>query len=108
MARFDDELEFGEVVRGITLASYVDGPVEVKVVKLKEGTEIPMHKHTDNVVHLVLEGELAFDGHPNVVEMGDYKCGGWEYRGMVIKDTTMLIIQPVGTKFVWSDTDSEE
>ncbi|CVI58804.1 hypothetical protein CFBP4996_19660 [Agrobacterium leguminum] len=103
MSDFTSKLKFDNIVPGLDLATYISGPVEVQVVKVKSGAEIPLHKHTDDVVHLILEGEITFSDGGTVGPLADYRCGRFEYQGVAKSDTTMLIIQPVGTTFEFID-----
>jgi mannose-6-phosphate isomerase-like protein (cupin superfamily) len=86
----------------IRVADYVKGPVEVKVVLLKAGKEVPLHSHSKNTVHLILSGAVRI-GRTIFRPFADYKCGGWEYRVYPMEDTLMLLIQPRGTSFKFAD-----
>ena len=87
---------------GIQIADYADAPVEVKVLHLAKGAKIPKHSHSDSVTHLVVAGELDFGGvrYPAGT---DYVCGRFEYQGMAIKESYVLLVQPPGTVFDLGD-----
>lgn len=45
MSDFTKDLAFETIRDGLELASYVDGPVEIKVVKIMKGAKIPLYSH---------------------------------------------------------------
>lgn len=102
MADFTESLNFTQIQPGVDLAMYVEGPVEVQVVRLKAGTQVGMHTHTNSVVHLVISGRIRI-GETEYGPFGDYRCGGFEYGPWAIEDTVMLIIQPLGTEFEFTE-----
>lgn len=81
-------------------------PIEVKVLFYRKGTIIPPHTHSQETIHILLSGELeaivtSSSATPRTITaLGDYRCGGWEYRAIARKDTYVLLIQMPGTTFV--------
>ncbi len=98
MADILENAVFTEIRPGVEISDYVSSPVEVKIVRLKAGTEVGAHSHSNDVVHLVLKGRVKI-GDQEFTELGDYRCGGFEYGPWAVEDTIMLIIQPPGTTF---------
>ena len=96
-----DELEFRDSAVGedIQIADYVSGPVEVKALHLAKGATIPLHSHSNAVTHLIVSGELEFGDGVRYPAGGNYECGGWEYRGLAIEESYVLLIQFMGTEF---------
>lgn len=93
--------------KDIRVANLVSEPFEVKVLSYKKGAEIPAHTHSTETVHIVLKGRVQVEAKtgrkPTIITAGgDYKCGGWEYRGKALADTLILLIQQRGTTFVKS------
>ncbi|HXU29887.1 MAG TPA: hypothetical protein VN851_04845 [Thermoanaerobaculia bacterium] len=92
----------------ITIADLVAEPFEVKILFYKKGTLVPAHTHSTDTLHIVLKGKIRVEsptgrGKPRIFEaLGDYRCGGWEYRGRALADTHIMIIQEPGTTFVKS------
>ncbi|TCT00971.1 hypothetical protein [Aquabacter spiritensis] len=99
---FQEKLSFDPILPGVRLANYVEGDIELKVVKFDAGAAIPLHRNTANVRHLVLQGAIKF-GDEVFESLGEYQCGGKEYSGMTLRDTIVLVIQPIGTTYQISD-----
>lgn len=91
----------------VLVSAIADTPYEVKILFYKKGTEIPPHTHSSNTQHIILSGKLKIhlsgEKEPQVLTaLGDYKCGGWEYRGLAMADSYVMLIQEPGTKFIKS------
>jgi hypothetical protein len=92
----------------VQVADIASEPFEAKVLFYKKGTKIPPHHHSSETLHIVLEGEIEVEagrqagGTATIKSLGDYKCGGFEYRGTALRDTYVLLIQTPGTQFVKS------
>jgi hypothetical protein len=99
------ELEYSR--RGGLLAAELEiGGGSARVVKYAAGDKIPMHYHTKPNVKFLLRGAIAFegpDGPLGVLEDGEiYWCGGVgsPYRGDVLRDSFLLVIEDAGSERV--------
>lgn len=91
----------------IQVADISARPFEVKILFYAEGTIIPAHTHSTDTLHIVLDGAIEVDssvvGEKRIYKAAeDYECGGWEYRGVALADTYVMLIQTPGTSFVKS------
>ena len=95
-----------ELSSNIKIAKLVSKPIEVAVLFYRKGVQIPAHTHSSETVHIILSGELeavvGSGSQRTITALGDYNCGGWEYRAIARKDTYVLLIQTPGTTFIKS------
>lgn len=66
---------------------------KVQVFEFKEGYEIPRHAHSGEALHIITRGKIQLDNGDIIEGLANYSCGGWEYRGTVLKDTTIIVIE---------------
>ena len=75
-----------------------------RVLKFAAGDEIPFHHHTGASVKVVLRGAISFEspeGPLGVASEGTiYFCGSGIYRGTVLTDAYVLVVEEAGSEAV--------
>src|SRR5215212_3162844 len=75
-----------------------------RVIHYRAGDRIPMHYHTKPSVKALLRGAIAFADESGPLGTGSdgtiYICGGGVYRGEVLADSYLLVIDEQGSERV--------
>ena|SRR5579871_5612827 len=66
----------------------------VRLLRFEKGADIPKHAHAHEALHIIVKGAIELDDGTHLQGIGDYKCGGWEYRGRAVEDTLIVVIEP--------------
>jgi hypothetical protein len=99
------QLDYSER-NGILAADLGLAGCAARVVKYAAGDSIPMHFHTHENVKFLLKGAIEFespDGPLGLLLDGEiYWCGGVgsPYRGRVLRDSYLLIVEDAAGKRV--------
>jgi hypothetical protein len=99
-------LKFVEAA-GVKVAELGIAGCHARVVDYAAGTEIPLHRHTRPSVKLLIRGAIALesvDGPLGELKEGMfYWCGTGLYRGRVLKDSYLLVIDEEGSERIEAD-----
>jgi quercetin dioxygenase-like cupin family protein len=96
------ELDYVERPDGLHIADLGIAGVNARVVKYAAGDEIPAHYHTKPSVKALLRGAIAFENEDGPIGTGQdgtlYWCGSGIYRGHVLEDSYLLVIDELGSE----------
>ena len=98
------ELEFAQRSDGLFVADLHIAGCEARVIRYRAGDRIPSHYHTKPSVKALLRGSIAFADERGWVGTGAagtlYWCGQGVYRGEVLEDSYLLVIDEAGSERV--------